>query len=90
MSRILKIAKDTGSIGGWVCFVVSLFLIIGAAICPPPFIIDTSILVATSELLGFFVLFRLPNMIESVKEGKKLTFRKGDLEMSVEDEEGKQ
>lgn len=83
MSKIFKICKDTGSLGAWISFLLAVILLTGAAIYPPPFVIDNSILVATSELLGFYVLFRLPNMINSVKEGKKLRISKGDFNVEV-------
>ena len=84
MSKIWNICKETGSIGAWIAFAVAVFLLVGAALYPPPFFIDSSILVATSELLGFYILFRLPNMIASVKEGKRIKINKGDFNVEVE------
>lgn len=40
----------------WICLLVSLFLIIGGAIVPPPFIIDKSIFIAVGELFAFGAL----------------------------------
>lgn len=87
MAKFIKCLKDTGSLGAWISFIVAVILLTGAAIYPPPFIIDNSILVATSELLGFYVLFRLPNMIASIKEGKSLKITKGDMHVEVNSEE---
>lgn len=90
MRNIWKICKDTGSLGAWISFAVAVFLLVGAAVYPPPFIIDNSILVATSELLGFYIMFKIPNMIASVKEGKKLRITKGDMNVEIADKTGRE
>lgn len=83
----LQICKEDGALGAWVCLIISVVLIIGGAITPPPFILDSSILFAVGELFAWGVLFKLPNMIKSIRDGSKVSLKKGDFEVSVEADE---
>lgn len=86
MGKLFKIAWDDGAIGGWIAFLISIALIIFAALTPPPGIIDSSILAAVSELLGFAVIFKLPNMIKSIKDGRALHIHHNNTDVEVTSE----
>ena len=86
MGRMLKIAWDDGAIGGWISFVIMIFLMIFGFFSPPQGIIDNSILLASSELLGFAVLFKLPNMIKSIRDGRALHIHHNNTDVEVTSE----
>ena len=86
MGRMLKIAWDDGAIGGWISFAVMIFLMIFGFFSPPEGIIDNSILLASSELLGFAVLFKLPNMIKSIRDGRALHIHHNNTDVEVTSE----
>ena len=88
MGKILKIAWDDGAIGGWISFIVMVFLMIFGFFSPPEGIIDGSILLAASELLGFAVLFKLPNMIKSIRDGRALHIHHNNTDVEVTSEKG--
>jgi len=71
----------------WVSFVSSIALIVGGFFAPPTGVISGSVLTAVGELFAFAALFELPNMIEG-KKGK-VSFKKGDTEISIHQEEDK-
>ena len=83
---MLKIAWDDGAIGGWISFAVCIFLLLFALISPPQGIIDSSVLLASSELLGFAVLFKLPNMIKSIRDGRALHIHHNNTDVEVTSE----
>lgn len=66
----------------WICLIVSLFLIIGGAIVPPPFIIDKSIFIAVGELFAFGALGAL---IAAVDKGVDARIKHGDTSLEVGD-----
>lgn len=86
MGKLLKIAWDDGAIGGWISFGIMIFLMLFGLISPPQGIIDGSILLASSELLAFGVLFKLPNMIKSIKDGRSIRIHHNDTEIEVNSE----
>lgn len=92
MGQLLKIIKDDGAVGGWVSFLASIGLLVYSVICPPKGVIDSTVLAATGELLAFSVLFKLPNIIQSIKDGKSITYHHGqtDVTISSEHEENQQ
>lgn len=63
--------------------VVAVALLIAAAIAPPLFSIDASILAAVGEILAFGVLI---NFSYAVENGYKASFKKGDTEVTVDDD----
>lgn len=69
MGEILKKATS-GNTAFWVCLVVSILLIIGGAITPPPFVIDASIFIATGELFAFAGLWTLNKAIDKGVDAK--------------------
>lgn len=83
---MIKIAWDDGAIGGWISFVIMIFLMIFGFFSPPQGAIDNSILLASSELLGFAVLFKLPNMIKSIRDGRALHIHHNNTDVEVTSE----
>lgn len=81
-----EICKRDGAAGGWICMLTALFLLIGAALTPPYFIVDSSILAAVGEIFAFFTVFRLPNIIQSVKDGKSIRLQHNDTTIEVNSE----
>ena len=71
----------------WVSFVSSIGLMVGGFFAPPTGVISGSVLTAVGELFAFAALFELPSMIEG-KKGK-VSFKKGDTEISIHQEEDK-
>ena len=51
----------------WICLVVAIFLMIGGAIVPPPFVVDSSIFKCVAWLFGFAALSQVPAIVESGK-----------------------
>lgn len=83
MERKNKSSPFKGGRRGSLCFIVSLLLIIGGFFCPPIGIIDGSVLTAVGELLAFAVLAQVPEVIKAIRNGKAITFTKGDLSVGV-------
>ena len=70
----------------YVCLTISVLMFVGGFFCPPLGAIDGSILTAGGILLGFATLAVAG---QNLAHGKEVTFKKGDLEISVEDEDKK-
>ena len=83
MKKWLSICINDGALIGWISFIVSISLIITSFILPPTGSIDPSVLMAVGELFGFGVLFKLPNMVQSIRDGKSLTVKHGETEFTV-------
>lgn len=71
---MMKKTEDCNKKGHWIaffiCLGVSIFLMIGSAIVPPPFVIDSSIFKSVSFLLAFAALSQVPALVESGKTAK--------------------
>lgn len=73
------------------CFLSALFGILGVGLIvvgffvPPTAIIDGSVLQGSGIILGFTALFKLEKIIESIAEGRKVTFKHGATEVTVDD-----
>lgn len=80
MGDVLKNAAK-GNKAFWVCLIVSILLIIGGALTPPPFIIDSSIFIACGILFAFAALYVLDKAIDK-GTGAKIT--KGDISLEIE------
>lgn len=65
----------------WICLGVSIVLIVGGALTPPPFVIDSSIFIATGEMLAFASLWVL---YRAVEKGVDAKITKGDMELKLE------
>lgn len=66
----------------WVCLGISIFLMVGSAIVPPPFVIDESIFKAVAWLFGFAALSQVPAIVGS---GKKAKIQHGNTSLTVGD-----
>lgn len=84
--QLLKIIKDDNAIGGWLCMLTAIGLLIFSAICPPPGVIDGSILAAGSLLLAFKIVDQLPNIIKSIKDGKQLIIHHNNTDVTINSE----
>ena len=80
MPEVLKNAAKNNR-AFWVCLIVSILLIIGGALTPPPFIIDSSIFIACGILFAFAALYVLDKAID-MGTGAKIT--KGDVSLEIE------
>ena len=63
---------------------MAIILLVFGAITPPPAIIDSSILTACAILLGFAALGIAG---QNLANGKDMTWRHGDTEVTVKDDE---
>lgn len=80
MGEILKKAVDHNW-AFWICLGVSILLIIGGAITPPPFVIDSSIFIGTGEMFGFAALWAV---YKAIDKGIDTRITKGDTEIKIE------
>lgn len=80
MGEIIKKAVDHNW-AFWICLGVSVLLILGGAFTPPPFVIDSSIFIATGEMFGFASLWVL---YKSIDKGIDARIKKGDTEIKIE------
>lgn len=82
-----KKSIDCNKKGHWiaffVCLGVSIFLMVGSAIVPPPFVIDASIFKCVAYLLGFAALSQVPALVDS---GKTARLQHGNLSFTVCDD----
>lgn len=83
LKTFLEICKEDGAISGWLCLIVSIILLITSFLLPPMGQIDPSVLQAVAELGFFMVIFKLPNIISSIKDGHSVTIKKGETELTV-------
>lgn len=81
MGQIIKDAVKHNWIF-WICLGVSIFLIVGGAIVPPPFVIDNSIFIAVGELFAFAALGTLGSAIE---KGLDARVKHGDTSIEIGD-----
>lgn len=80
MGEIFKKAVDHNW-AFWICLGVSILLILGGAFTPPPFIIDSSIFIATGEMFGFAALWAF---YKAIDKGIGTHITKGDTEIKIE------
>lgn len=79
MPEVLKQATKNNK-AFWVCLSVSIFLLVGSAIVPPPFVIDSSIFAACGILFGYAALYVLDKAVE---KGTPASIKKGEIEVTV-------
>ena len=77
-----KFKGRASKISFWLCLGISIILMIGGAICPPPFVIDASIFKAVGWLFAFAALGQLPDLIQSDKSAR---LEKGDIALTIGD-----
>lgn len=80
----LNICINDGALAAWLCLIVSVALLVSGFALPPHGQIDPSVLTATGELLGFYVFAKLPNLVQSIRDGKSLTIKHGATEVTVD------
>lgn len=80
MGEVLKNAVKNNT-PFWVCLGVSIFLLVGGAIVPPPFIIDKSIFIACS-ILGFFATLYVVD--KAIDKGATTTIKHKDTEIKID------
>lgn len=82
-------AMDCNQRGHWIaffiCLAVSIFLMIGSAIVPPPFVVDASIFKCVAWLFGFAALAQVPAIIQS---GKTVVLNHGNTSLTVGERDG--
>jgi hypothetical protein len=71
----------------YVCLVISIVLFVGGFFCPPIGQIDGSVLTAGGILLGFATIAIAG---QNLANGKDVTIKNGDIEISVDEERDKQ
>ena len=67
----------------YVCLVMSIVLLVASFLLPPQGVIDPSVLTATGILFAFAALGVAG---QNLANGKDVTFKKGDMEVTIEDE----
>ena len=77
--RLTQAAKGTKAF--WICLSVAIALIVGGALTPPPFVIDSSIFIASGELFGFAALATLNKALDKGVDAK---IEKGDTKISID------
>lgn len=85
MNTLKKILHN--SIGGWICLIVSIVLLVVGFLLPPTGIIDNSVIIGVGELFAWGVLFNLPKMINDIKEGKQVQIKHNNTEINIKDNE---
>ena len=80
MGEIIKKAAEK-NYPFWITLFVSIGLIIGGALTPPPFVIDSSIFIATGELLAYASLWVL---YRAVQKGIDAKVKHGETELSIQ------
>ena len=70
----------------YVCLVISIVLFVGGFFCPPIGQIDGSVLTAGGILLGFATIAIAG---QNLANGKEVTIKNGDIEISVDEERDK-
>lgn len=67
----------------YVCLVMSIVLMVASFLLPPQGIIDPSVLTATGILFGFAALAVAG---QNLANGKDVKMKKGDLEVTIDDD----
>ena len=79
---------DCNKKGHWIaffiCLSVSIFLMIGSAVVPPPFVVDASIFKCVAWLFAFAALSQIPALVNS---GKTAKIQHGNISVTVSDQE---
>lgn len=79
MAKLKTIIKD--NIAFWICLSASVILLVGGAITPPPFVIDSSIFIAVGLL---FLFATLAVVIKGIEKGSDVKFQKGDISVTID------
>lgn len=79
MAKLKTIIKD--NIAFWICLSASVILLVGGAVTPPPFVIDSSIFIAVGLL---FLFATLGVVIKGIEKGSDVKFQKGDISVTID------
>ena len=79
MGKAIKEAVK-GNYAFWICLAVAIFLIIGGALVPPPFVVDASIFRAVGWLFAFAALGSFSRALD---KGLDASIKKGDFTFNV-------
>ena len=90
LHKFYEIAKADGAIAGYITLIVSVGLLIASFIVPPTGVIDSSVLRGVAELFAFATLFKLPNIIQSISDGKQVTLAHGETTVTVSSRDGEE
>lgn len=83
LNQFWDICKQDRAAGGWLALLTSVFLLVTSLFLPPKGEIDPSVLQGVSLLFAFATLFKLPNIIQSIADGKSLTVQHGNTSVTV-------
>lgn len=83
MKKILDVFKKAKL--GWIYSFISIGMLIASFVVPPTGIIDHSVLLAVSEIFAFATLSKITDIIKSIQDGKSLTLKHGNTEVTIED-----
>ena len=68
----------------WVILLFSIGLFVTSFFLPPKGMIDASVIAAVGETgILYILIFKLTDMIQSIKDGKSVTIKKGETELTV-------
>lgn len=84
MKNWIKVCIEDGALAGWICLLVSVGLLVASFLIPPTGVIDSSVLAGVGELIGFGVIFKLPQMVNSIKDGKSMKVTHGDTTVEID------
>ena len=85
MMKLFYLFVKNGCFLSAVFAIVGVGLIVGGFFVPPTAVVDGSVLQGSGIILGFTTLFKLEKIIESIAEGRKVTFKHGATEVTVDD-----
>ena len=75
----------------WIILLFSIGLFVTSFFLPPRGVIDPSVLAAVGEIGVLYILiFKLQEMIQSIKDGKYIKFQHNDTSIEVGDMEAKE
>ena len=75
----------------WLVLLFSIGLFVTSFFMPPKGIIDSSVLAAVGETgILYILIFKLQEMIQSIKDGKYIKFQHNDTSIEVGDMEAKE
>lgn len=79
MGKAIKEAVK-GNYAFWICLAVAIFLLVGSALVPPPFVVDASIFKAVGWLFAFAAL---GSFTRALDKGMDASIQKGDFTFNV-------
>lgn len=75
---------SVGNLINFVCFIISIILVVVGFILPPSGEIDNSVLIAVGELGFFSTLSRIPELIHALRNGASVDVSFGDKNIHIE------